>query len=122
LKSREIQDEGEDFDSDFDPEEDENMAAAENARTKLKCQDRTLLMERLRSVDKDYELEEVDDTGHCQFDAIAKQVSVISFSLERAILFLQRPHAPLSLNFCCFEATGPSSEATATTRLRTLEA
>jgi hypothetical protein len=31
LKSREIQDKGEDVASDFDPEEDENMAAAENA-------------------------------------------------------------------------------------------
>ncbi len=43
-------------------------------------------MERLRSVDKDYALEEVDDTGHCQFDAIAKQVSFISFPLIAAIL------------------------------------
>jgi hypothetical protein len=43
-------------------------------------------MERLKSFDKDYELEEVDDTGHCQFDAIAKQVSFFSPPLIATII------------------------------------
>ena len=55
-------------------------------RSKLECQATTVLMERLRSVDEDYELEKVDDTGHCQFDAIAKQVSFFSFFLIAAII------------------------------------
>jgi hypothetical protein len=58
-----------------------SQETAVNGIAPVGCQDRTLLMERLRSVDEDYELEEVDDTGHCQFDAIAKQVSLIYFPL-----------------------------------------
>ncbi len=59
---------------------------AVNVIAPVECQDRTLLTERLRSVDEDYALEEVDDTGHCQFDAIAKQVSLIHFPLIAPII------------------------------------
>jgi hypothetical protein len=51
-----------------------SQETAVNVIAPVACQDRTLLTERLKSGDEDYELEEVDDTGHCQFDAIAKQV------------------------------------------------
>ena len=63
-----------------------SQETAVNVIAPVGCQDRTLLMERLRSVDKDYALEEVDDTGYCQFNAIAKQVSFISFPLIAAII------------------------------------
>ncbi len=58
-----------------------SQETAVNGIAPVGCQDRTLLMERLRSVDENYELEEVDDTDHSQFDAIAKQVSLIYFPL-----------------------------------------
>jgi hypothetical protein len=68
--------------------------AAPPQQPQTRPRDRTLLMEQLRSVDKDYELEDVDDTGQfdaiakqfSQFDAIAKQVSFISFLLIAAVI------------------------------------